>query len=284
MINFSRSSFMWKSHPWQPDPYYKWPGGFVGDPGQAYHVRFGVEARCAVRRLDSGVASEIFLGEPCRSEYTIAAENLFQIPSGEWRMAFSRHCQLSLAGRPSGEEEDAVARPLAECFAEHQIDIRSHGAAEVLDEVGDIVAATLANDLLSGRCRYRDPEGAFEVEIEFPVNVMNLNVADGQFQVCTGPVIVPDLSSWDGAEVPRLFVAHVAFSRFDRLELILRRRVEAAPQERQWLDAPRGRDRHELHDPKQVPAGYPPSRPQPTVYNETWDLAASNVVLRAAEG
>ena len=42
MINFPRSTFTWKSHPWHPDPYYKWAGGFVGTPGQVYHVRFSL--------------------------------------------------------------------------------------------------------------------------------------------------------------------------------------------------------------------------------------------------
>ena len=34
MIDFSRSTFTWKSQPWQPDPYYRYTGGFVGTPGQ----------------------------------------------------------------------------------------------------------------------------------------------------------------------------------------------------------------------------------------------------------
>ena len=87
MINFPRSSFTWKAHPWKPDPFYKWTGGFVGGHGQAYHVRFTLEARCVLRDGDGAELAELFLGAPCRSEYTIASENLFQIPSGEWRMA-----------------------------------------------------------------------------------------------------------------------------------------------------------------------------------------------------
>lgn len=31
------------------------------------------------------------------------------------------------------------------------------------------------------------------------------------------------------------------------------------------------------------PPTYPPARPKPTVYNETWELAATNVVLRGRE-
>jgi len=74
--------------------------------------------------------------------------------------------------------------------------------------------------------------------------------------------------------------AHVAFSHFDHVEFILQQDVQAAPEEREWLDRPRGRDRLELIDPGNRPPNYPPSRPRPTVYNETWELEADNVVLR----
>ena len=80
MINFSRSSFMWKAHPWKPDPHYKWPGGFVGEHGQglsrAFYLR-GALRFCATAMGPSWRNS--FWAHPCRSEYTIASENLFQI-------------------------------------------------------------------------------------------------------------------------------------------------------------------------------------------------------------
>ena len=96
-----------------------------------------------------------------------------------------------------------------------------------------------------------------------------------------GRCLLPDLATWDGGDLHRVFVAHAAFSRSDRVEFILRRPVRAAPEERAWLDVPRGLDRLELRDPGNPPPGYPPPRHRPLVYNETWDLAAHNVVLRA---
>ena len=279
MINFPRSSFTWKSHPWASDPYYKWTGGFVGEPGQAYHVRFTLEARCLVRDGAGNELAELFMGAPCRSEYTIASENLFQIPSGEWRMAFSRSSIPAIAQRASTEQETTKAKPLAGAYQDYTIDIRSYAESAVLSEVGAIADSTLALEVQNARSIYRDGTSGIEVELEYPVNVMNLNVADGEFQVCTGPVLLPDLATWDGSDVHRVFVAHAAFSRFDRVEFILRRPVIAAPEEREWLDAPRGRDRLELIDPDNKPPGDPPGRPQPLVYNETWDLAAENAIL-----
>jgi len=281
MINFPRSSFTWKAHPWQADPYYKWTGGFVGEHGQAYHVRFTLESRCLLRDRAGNELADLFMGAPCRSEYTIASENLFQVPSGEWRMAFSRSSIPVIAQWPSTEKEMVQAQPLAGAYQDYTIDIRSYEGVDALTAVGAIVDSTLACDAQNARSVYIDEASGIEVELEYPVNVMNLNQADGEFQVCTGPVLLPDLATWDGSDVHRVFVAHAAFSRFDRVEFILRRPVAAAPQERQWLDAPRGRDRLQLIDPSNKPPGDPPSRPQPLVYNETWDLSAQNAILRA---
>ena len=281
MINFPRSSFTWKAHPWQADPYYKWTGGFVGEDGQAYHVRFTLESRCLLRDSAGNELADLFMGAPCRSEYTIASENLFQVPSGEWRMAFSRSSIPVIAKWPSTEKEMVQAQPLAGAYQDYTIDIRSYEGVDSLTAVGAIVDSTLACDAQNARSVYIDEASGIEVELEYPVNVMNINQADGEFQVCTGPVLLPDLATWDGSDVHRVFVAHAAFSRFDRVEFILRRSVAPAPEERHWLDAPRGRDRLQLIDPSNKPPGDPPSRPQPLVYNETWDLSAQNAILRA---
>ena len=290
MIDFSRSTFTWKTYPWSPDPYYRYTGGFVGKPGQVYHVRFNLEAKCEVRDEASGHVAELFVGAPCRTEYTIASRNLFQIPSGEWRMAFSRESRLAIATKPSDEQEDAPAtKPIAklrslklsEAFQDYKIDVRAHPNPSELTDVRQIVDATLRNDLLNARSTYRDAARGLTISVEYPANVINLNTVDEEFQICTGPVIVPDLATWDGRDVKRVFLAHVAISGFDYVEFILQREVEVAEAEREWLDKPRGRDRLELLDPNNRPPGYPPPRPRPTIYNETWELEAATVVMRA---
>lgn len=281
MIDFRRSFFTWQSHPWQPDPYYRYPGGFVGTPGQVYQVRFNLEGACTIRDDASGQQTELFVGAPCRFEYTIARRNLFQVPSGEFRFAFSRAMRLAIAARPSNEQEPVTVAQLDDTFQAHQLDLRAFDGSSELTTAGQIVSATLANDLLNARSTYRDSGRGLTVSVEYPVNLINVNREADEFQVCTGPVIVPDLATWDGREVQRVFLAHVAFTEFDHVEFILRREVEAAPEEQAWLNQPRGRDRLALHDPNRRPPNYPPPRPRPTVYNEVWELPAQNVVMRA---
>ena len=282
MIAFHRSSFHWLSRPWKPDPDYKYTGGFVGVPGQAYQVRFHLEAACTVEDLESGQKTDLYLGAPCRAEYTIARRNLFQIPSDEWRMAFSRSMNVPISRRPSTESAECNATPLEKQFQGHEIDIRQYGTEEILTGAREVVQATLNRDLMNVRTAYREPDQTgrnLQVTLEFPMDLININEEDAEFQVCTGPVILPDLETWDGREVHRVFLADAAVSGFDHAEFILRREIEAAEREKYWYEAPRGRDRLALNDPDNPPPGYPPRRPRPLVYSETWEKESENVLL-----
>ncbi|MDP6116165.1 MAG: hypothetical protein QF437_33160 [Planctomycetota bacterium] len=280
MINFPASTFTWEGFPWEKHPIHKWHGGFVGECGQVYHVRFNLEARCAIEDANGG-GTEIFLGAPCRSEYTIAKRNLFQIPSNEWRVAFSREHSIHISRRPSSDDPEGKYVPLTEIKQDIRSHIRPFADSAEMGDVAPIIEATLAGDFLNVLSTYHDEKTALKVTLEYPVHVMNLNVADEEFQVCTGPIFLPDLRTWDGTELGQGYVADAAISSFDWTEFILRREVEAAEHEREWLDAVRGRDRLELHDPDNPPENYHPSRPKPLVFNEVWEFESENVVLRA---
>ena len=280
MIAFHRSSFHWRSRPWKPDPVYKYTGGFVGVSGQAYQVRFHLEAACTVEDLESGRKTDLYLGAPCRTEYTIARRNLFQIPSDEWRMAFSRSLSIPISRRPSTEPAGTRGTPLAEQFKGHDIDIRQYDTDDTLTNAREVVQATLDRDLMNVRITWTAPDRNLQVTLEFPVDLININEEDAEFQICTGPVVLPDLETWDGSEVHRVFLADAAVSGFDHAEFILRREIEAAEREKHWYEAPRGRDRLELNDPEHPSPDYPPRRPRPLVYNETWEKETENVILR----
>jgi hypothetical protein len=281
MIDYARSSFTWKSHPWKPDPHYRWMGGFVGVPGQAYHVRFTLQASCSVKYPDDDSPVDVYLGSPCRSEYTIAKRNLFQVPSGEWRMAFSKTHAVAIA-ESLDERGPYRAEPLTSRFADHGINIREQLKVTEHDNADTVIEATLANQMMNARTTYHDQKSGCDVTLEYPVNVMNLNVEDKEWQVCTGPIIVPDTESWDGSQITRAYLAHVAISAFDHVEIIFRRPVDVTSDSAEWLDKPRGRDRLELRDPDNPPDGDPSSRPRPHVYHDVWGLAAENRILTAS--
>lgn len=280
MIDFSRSFFTWQTFPVKPDPYFKYAGGFIGKEGDVRHVRFNLESLCTISD-GNGKAAELFVGAPCRSEYTIPRREFFQIPSDEFRMAFSRTHQIPIAKRPSGENEPAASRELKDSFQDHRISLKEYPHPIELRAAEEVVEATLAGALLNARCAYRDPQSSIHVTVEYPVNLINVNRADATFQVCTGPLILPDLATWNGRTVERVFLAQAAFTAFDYVEFILRREIAPAQEELGWLHRVEGRDRLELNDPGNKPPGYPPPRPSPKVYHEVWALQSENVLLRA---
>ena len=284
MIDFSRSFFTWKSHPIQPDPYYKYAGGFVGRYGAVHHVRIQFDATCTLINEEAGRQDELFLLCPCRSEYTIVTENLFQVPNTEFRVVMGRAHHVPIARRPANQPEDSQRQELGERFADYALRLHTIEGARTLTTTEEVIEATQADHVLNARTTYRDCKRGVKVVIEFPVKLINLQPQESLFQVCTGAVALPDLTTWDGVSVDRMFLAHVAFSGFDYVEFALRREIEAHERERLWLEEPRGRDRLELRSPDRRPPGYPPPRPWPTGYHEIVRQDASTVLLSAACG
>jgi hypothetical protein len=223
----------------------------------------------------------LYLLCPCRSEYTIVTENLFQVPNTEFRVVFGRTHSVPIAREPANAPEQSQRRVLAEQFADHTVRVRTLEGARRLTTAGEVIEAVWADQTVNGRTTYRDPKRAVTVTLEYPVKLINLQQREGLFQVCTGAVVVPDLTTWDGVGVDRTFLAHLAFSGFDYVEFALRCEIEAHEREKAWLERPRGRDRLELHSPDRRPPGFPPARPRPTVYHDLMRQTAETVLLSA---
>ena len=100
MLDFTRSFITWTTHPWRPHPYYRWHGGFVGEFGDVYRVRMQVDSTMEIL-VPSGSPVTHYLGYPCRTEITIATEQFFMLPSGEWRAVFTREHRVPIARGPS---------------------------------------------------------------------------------------------------------------------------------------------------------------------------------------
>src|SRR6185503_7836251 len=167
MIDFGRSYFTWKSKPMRRDPYYKYAGGFVGREGAVHRVRIQFDAVCTLTNEKSGHKEELFLLCPCRTEYTIVRDNLFQIPNGEFRPVFGREFSVPISSRPSDEPENLKRRKLSDQFAEYFIEARSIAGAKELTTPGEVIQATTADDLMNGRTTYHDAKRGVTVTLEY---------------------------------------------------------------------------------------------------------------------
>jgi len=282
MIDFGRSYFTWKSKPMRRDPYYKYAGGFVGREGAVHRVRIQLEAICTLTNEKNGHKEELFLLCPCRTEFTIVKDDLFQIPNGEFRPVFGREFSVPISSRPSTEAQNLKRGRLNDQFADYSIEIRSIEGSKQLSTSDEVIQATAADELMNGRTTYTDRHRGVTVTLEYPIKLINLQQKEKLFQVCMGPVPLPDLTTWDGVCVDRVFLAELAFSEFDYIEFALRRDVDASDKEKHWLNAVRGRDRRELHDPNKRPPGAGPPRSNLKAYHEIISKEVTTVLLAAS--
>ena len=281
MIDFSRSFLTWTNHPFEPDPIYKYPGGLLAADGDVVSVRLKADARLEINP-DQGEMFTCYVIAPCRPEYTIVTENLFQVPSGEYRAVFSDSLSVPIGRRPSTEPEQVHRRRISENKAAFDVDIQQFSQTEMLKTAADVIAATRDAALMNATCSYRDEARCLTVTVEFPIELVNYDEATEIFQVCTEPLVVPDLETWDGAGLDRVFLAGVAFSTFDRVEFILRREIEPDARELAWYHQVRGRDRNEVREGAAEPEGTKRIRPKPLVFNEVWTRKAEITISRVS--
>ncbi len=118
MLDFTRSFLTWTRPHRQRHPYYKRHGGFVGQLGDVYRVRMQVEATMDVVDPSNDVRVRHFLIYRCRTELTIATDQFFMLPSGEWCEVFGRDHSVPIARLPSDVSEPGGRTPWNERFSD----------------------------------------------------------------------------------------------------------------------------------------------------------------------
>src|SRR4051794_15409870 len=113
--------------------------------------------------------------------------------------------------------------PVKDTFTSLVIDVRTFARTETLKTAAAICRATEANIPLTGRTAFRDPQRKERYVLEYPIKTMNYRPETESFQVDTGPLLVPDVTSKAESAIDRLEMAHIAYNRLDRAEFILRR-------------------------------------------------------------
>ena len=279
MIDFDRSYFTWTSRPYEPHPHYVNDGGMTQGAGSIRDVRIQYDARCTIRNNATNhgrgaLPAPALSGRVYDSPAGFLHDAEHRIPCD--LLAHPRHSDRA---PPSTEVETLEPRPHK--FTATRFTTRHYDRFSRLTSAREVIDATLADKPLNARTVVRDNARGYVLTLEYPIRTMNVNVEEGLFQVDTGPLPLPDMKTWDGARPARAFLSHVAFSRFDFAEFILRREVEPSDEDKKWLFQVRGKWRWELRDPKNPPPGHPPRPPWPTVYNETMRFDTTNEFLTA---
>jgi hypothetical protein len=199
---------------------------FVTKPRQGDNTaRIQIDACCHVSGW--GPEKTYYLIAPCRSELMYRDGQLFQMPNYEFSGIFAEDELVLLRTHWTSDAEAPEYARVTDRFERVSIDpVRMD--AEPLRAVGDIVSATLANRRMVARTTIRhDATGATAV-LEYPIKTMNVTTAPEQFQVDTGPLIVPILDSAQEPAILRFEVAYGVYCSLDRAEFVLRRPHDVA--------------------------------------------------------
>ena len=213
--NFQSSYMTWDLPP-RPD----------SRPHARHNIPLGNKARIQLEALvdvihEGGRREQFVLIAACRTEWVYAESGLFQLPSREYRNIYSLTEQRSMGSGITHDGESTRGEPVTDMFRSIEIDVARHGRSRVLEDAAAINEATENNIPLVGRTEIRG-EGRTYV-LEYPIRTMNFRPENSSFQVDTGPLLAPDLESGEKKSINRLEMAHIAYNRLDRAELILRR-------------------------------------------------------------
>ena len=195
------------------------------------NARIQIESRCKISDRATGAAQTFVLGASCKTEYVGVERDLWTEPNADFCIILSADSYLILKSwdrnnkgvmrypAALGEQPERQSGRVSDTYDRVSINLRSM-PAEALQGAQAIVAATLADDLLVGRCacRLRD---RYDIEIDFPIKTMNANERDWIYQVDSGPILFPDLSPDSRDWIDSFHLAYVAFNREDWAEFIL---------------------------------------------------------------
>ncbi len=195
-------------------------GSFVTfvTPGRGNNARIQVEAICDL--MAGGESTRYLLVASCKAEETYGTGDLFRIPNYDFSCIFSNtEYQIIRVHLPVDDNwlETGIS---AERFEEVNIHV-AEAPARLCQDEDAIVRATLDNLPLIARTELLDDAGGTYARLEYPIKTMNVNDKRWEFQVDTGPVIVPDAEREVAQEIERFDLGFVVYNRFDRAEFII---------------------------------------------------------------
>jgi hypothetical protein len=216
MTDFSNSYISWDA------PYDPSDRRVPGHMPWGNSARILVDARCTLLDGASEVIDELYLIAPCRGEWMYQEENLFQIPSAEFRLIYARDRYVQVGKKMIEDAERPGSRP-SERFQSLTFSIQSAPSSTELTTDDAVIAATLRNLPINAKTEIWDDASGLRAILEYPIRTMNYHVERRRFQVDTGPLIFPDLSATVEYPIDRCALAHIIYNRFDRAEFICKR-------------------------------------------------------------
>lgn len=171
------------------------------------------KSRTRVIDEDSGRFEEYYQCGSCKGEHTFADEDLFIEPNFDFMPIFGPSLGVIFKRWAAVDDRYKVTRPTPEMWGGPRYMLRTAETATELQSFDDIRDATDEGRPLVAQTEIWNEETALRAVIEYPVKTMNILDERRVYQVDTGPVAFPDLSTRREVHAHGLKLAFIAFNR-----------------------------------------------------------------------
>ncbi len=203
-------------------------------PRTLNNARVQLECVTEVVELATGRRDRLILGAPCKTEHVGLERDLWMSPNADLQPVVGEREFLGIKTYPrvgmsvplfppgSGEQPERQLAVIAEAFDSvivHVVPVE----VRPLPSSMDVVDAILAQERIAARTTF-ELRGV-RCTAEYPVKVVNGNERDGEYQIDTGPLVIPWYAldgSATGSLVDTAELAFIASNRPDYAELLVR--------------------------------------------------------------
>lgn len=198
------------------------------------NARFPLECVCRVTSGTGAAARTIEYahGASCKAEQVHVTENIWHEPAADMCLIASKdeflvikswdrnNRGVMLSPPTLGPQPERQAGKCADAFTELHIQ-RRETVGRLLTSTEEIVAAILNDRPVVSQTEFTTTDGT-HVWIEYPVKVVNASERELFYQVDTGPILVPDVASFDGThQISMLRLAFIAHNTLGCTELLM---------------------------------------------------------------
>ena len=169
-----------------------------------------MESRCRIVDKKAGKTVEYLQCGLCKAERTFAQRDLFAKDNYDFLPVFSATEGIIFRRHVRTTERYRDVRPIAKWWDGTVPKLRKL-RGRVLKTPQEVFQAMQDGKIIVGQIELRDEKTGRVAVIEFPVKTINFHRDNQDWQVDTGPVILPDLSAPPKEWSHKFQLAHIAF-------------------------------------------------------------------------
>jgi hypothetical protein len=193
---------------------------FINTKARWNSPRFWIESRLRITDPATKTPREYFQGGLCKSEFTFPARGMFQPDNYDFLPVFSQVDCVVFRRHITERGNYREVKPIAQAWGGTEMAVR-HFRGRMLRNVEEISRAMASGKQLVGQTEIRDEKSGRVAVIEFPIKTINWQRDTGDWQVDTGPVLLPDLTVPPDQWSAKLRLAFVAFNAPDWAEFLV---------------------------------------------------------------